>query len=601
LVVLAFTAFPVVVSADAPENIAHVLISSSSIDWLGSAAHDELTLTVQMPDGTNFTKTFNSAAAARLGVNDLPRPLQDGIYHYDLRLTPRIAPGVRQALANARAQNDDAAIKQIKNENSLNQEVVQSGVFSISNGSFVSSTSKESSSSAGSVAASAVRSTPSEGTAGADGTYNILANRRLQPKVTDVVTADDAIIQGSLCVGLDCVNGEAFGFDTIRMKENNTRILYVDTSTSTGFPTHDWQLTANDSASGGAEKFSIEDVTAATVPFTVTGSSPTNSMFVASNGKVGFRNSAPGLDLHITTGDTPAIRQEQTNASGFTAQTWDIGANEANWFVRDVTGGSRLPFRIRPGAPTSSIDIAASGNVSIGTASSNASYGKLQVFGANPGMLATFGTDFVAMSVFHDGARAAYMYNAYNDGSDKTFFGTNYSASTEFNVSTGLFSIKSTSVQNATGAAASLIERLSITPNGNIGINCNAPGSQLVIASGGGCSTPASSINAGSTQFTVTSSRTFKENIAEVDVPNILDKIEAVPVVTYDFKNDGPKDRMGLIAEDFHQVFGRGDDKHIDGQDVQMALWLAVQQLTEQNKALKERLATLESKVGHKN
>ena len=37
--------------------------------------------------------------------------------------------------------------------------------------------------------------------------------------------------------------------------------------------------------------------------------------------------------------------------------------------MRDVTGGSRLPFRIRPGAPTSSIDITADGNVGIGTAS----------------------------------------------------------------------------------------------------------------------------------------------------------------------------------------------------------------------------------------
>jgi hypothetical protein len=37
--------------------------------------------------------------------------------------------------------------------------------------------------------------------------------------------------------------------------------------------------------------------------------------------------------------------------------------------VRDVTSGSRLPFRIRPGAPTSSIDIAADGDVGIGTAS----------------------------------------------------------------------------------------------------------------------------------------------------------------------------------------------------------------------------------------
>jgi hypothetical protein len=78
------------------------------------------------------------------------------------------------------------------------------------------------------------------------------------------------------------------------------------------------------------------------------------------------------LDLHIATSDTPAHRLEQTNAGGFTAQTWDIAGNEANFFVRDVTSGSRLPFRIRPGAPTSSIDIAANGNVGVGTGSPDA-------------------------------------------------------------------------------------------------------------------------------------------------------------------------------------------------------------------------------------
>src|SRR5205807_2324822 len=152
----------------------------------------------------------------------------------------------------------------------------------------------------------------------------------------DVVTADDAIIQGSLCVGLDCVNNESFGFDTIRLKENNTRIKFDDTSTGTGFPNHDWQLTANDSASGGANKFSIEDITAVTVPFTVTGSAPTNSIFVDSTGRVGFRTSTPVLDLHVATSNTPAMRLEQNNSGGFTAQTRDIAGNEANFFVRDV-------------------------------------------------------------------------------------------------------------------------------------------------------------------------------------------------------------------------------------------------------------------------
>ena len=185
----------------------------------------------------------------------------------------------------------------------------------------------------------------------------------------DVVNADDVIVQGSLCVGFDCVNNESFGFDTIRLKENNTRIKFEDTSANAGYPSNDWQLTANDSASGGANKFSIEDITGARVPVTITAGAPTDSLFMASNGKIGFRTSVPALDLHMSTTDTPAVRFEQTNAGGFTAQTWDVAGNEANFFVRDLTGGSRLPFRIRPGAPTSSIDIAASGDVGMGTAS----------------------------------------------------------------------------------------------------------------------------------------------------------------------------------------------------------------------------------------
>src|SRR4051794_2053622 len=62
--------------------------------------------------------------------------------------------------------------------------------------------------------------------------------------------------------------------------------------------------------------------------------------------------------------NTPGVRLIQTSNGGFPPQTWDIAGNEANFFIRDLTGGSRLPFRIRPGAPTSSIDIGATGEVS---------------------------------------------------------------------------------------------------------------------------------------------------------------------------------------------------------------------------------------------
>lgn len=125
------------------------------------------------------------------------------------------------------------------------------------------------------------------------------------------------------------------------------------------------------------------------MPFTVEGGATTNSLFVDSTGRVGFRTSTPVLDLHVNTSNTPSIRLEQNSSGGFTAQTWDIAGNEANFFVRDVTSGSRLPLRIRPGAPTSSVDINASGNVGIGTASPGQ---KLDVIGGDIRVRRTDGT-----------------------------------------------------------------------------------------------------------------------------------------------------------------------------------------------------------------
>jgi hypothetical protein len=117
---------------------------------------------------------------------------------------------------------------------------------------------------------------------------------------------------------------------------------------------------------------------------TIRAGAATNSIFVDSTGRVGFRTSTPVLDLHVNTSNTPGIRLEQNNSGGFTAQTWDIAGNEANFFVRDVTGGSRLSFRIRPGAPTSSIDISADGDVGIGDASPEANL-HVEADSRNPG------------------------------------------------------------------------------------------------------------------------------------------------------------------------------------------------------------------------
>lgn len=189
----------------------------------------------------------------------------------------------------------------------------------------------------------------------------------------DQVFADDLIVQNSACVGMDCIDGEVFSFDTIRLKENNLRIKFDDTSTSASFPYVDWQITINDSASGGANKYSIDDITNAKTPFTIEANAPNHSLYVDDGGKLGLGTSTPVLDIHVTAGNTPALRLEQDNSQGWGAYVWDIAGNETNFFIRDVTGGSTLPFRIYPGAPSDALDIKADGKIGMGTSSPAAS------------------------------------------------------------------------------------------------------------------------------------------------------------------------------------------------------------------------------------
>jgi hypothetical protein len=198
----------------------------------------------------------------------------------------------------------------------------------------------------------------------------------------------DLAVNDSICVGFDCVAAETFGADTLRLKENNLRIHFDDTSASGSFPNHDWGLIANDQENGGLNRFSLENRTTGTLPFTVVGGAPNNAIWVDAQGRIGFRNSTPVVDLHPQTTNTPTLRLDQSNAGGFTAQVWDLAGNEANFFVRDVTNGSLLPFRIRPSAPTSSIDIGASGNVGFGGANALAKVEAIHNTPANSPQLA---------------------------------------------------------------------------------------------------------------------------------------------------------------------------------------------------------------------
>ena len=180
------------------------------------------------------------------------------------------------------------------------------------------------------------------------------------------VFASDVIVQGSLCVGVDCANNQSFGSDVIRLKEDTLRIGFNDTSTAAGFPANDWELTINDSANGGLDRFSITDITGGTTPFTVEAGARANAIY-AKDQFVGFGTSLPAEELHVMSANTPTLRLEQDGSGGLFPWVWDIIANSGNFLVADRTGGT-LPFKIVPYAPTNALVIAGTtGDIGLGT------------------------------------------------------------------------------------------------------------------------------------------------------------------------------------------------------------------------------------------
>ena len=541
LIAAAVVAVPLA-AAQKPASLAEASARGSVVDWTVLAAHQKAVLTVSVPDGSVVRSEFAAGTAptfSAFGADGATRP--EGVYNWELRLEPVVPADVQRKLAGARARGDEAAAQRIQRANGLDRTLVQAGSFSLRDGSFVADDLVEPRSPAA-------------------------ASKLGSVTAADQVIPDDLIVQGSECVGLDCVNNENFGFDTIRLKENNLRIHFDDTSTQAGFPANDWRLIANDSASGGSSKFSIEDSTSAKTPFTITAGAATNSIFVDSTGRVGLRTSTPVLDLHINTSNTPAIRLEQNNSGGFTAQTWDIGANEANFFVRDVTGGSRLPFRIRPGAPTSSIDISADGDVGIGTASPTA-----KVHVASTGSGATDGKLLVANTSGTNSGRE--MIEAINNGTSLIVLNNSNTAGNRW----------------AFGSAA----------GGTFLWDNQADAATEMSLDTAGNLTTTGTVNG-------VSSRTAKMDFVALDPKAMLSRLATVPISMWSYKADGPGVRhVGPIAEDFYQAFGLGqDDKHISFTDSAGVALAAVQGLNEvvQEKDqeisdLKSRLAQLEKIV----
>ncbi|HEV7518990.1 MAG TPA: tail fiber domain-containing protein, partial [Thermoanaerobaculia bacterium] len=215
---------------------------------------------------------------------------------------------------------------------------------------------------------------------------------------------------------------------------------------------------------------------------------------------------------------------------------------EANFFVRDVTGGSRLPFRIRPGAPTSSIDVSASGNVGMNNASPSRSLDISRAGVVDIGLQNTSGT------------------------SVRWFLQTDNDTNHTFKLSR----------EGGGGTVVTVDARQDAN-----GVTFKVDGS----------------IQA--TNVVFSSSRELKTEIAPLDGRQILARLDTLPIAEWQFKAEkNPVRHIGPMAEDFQQVFGVGtDNKHISATDANGIALAAIQGLHAQLKDRDQEIAELRTRI----
>ncbi|HLP58848.1 MAG TPA: tail fiber domain-containing protein [Candidatus Deferrimicrobium sp.] len=478
------------------QPVAAVMTGSSGIYFSPKVSYGQILLTVSAPDGTIYRKKFDSGGTPYLGLSEVCKnQIVDGHYTYELRVNP---------LEDARFR-DENADRQLKAEKPR-VALTQSGHFLVRGNSIVTS-----------------KGMPEQGQgiARPDYTYN-----------------EDLYVAGSLCVGTDCASPETWGYDVVRLKENNLSINFDDTSSTSSFPANDWRIVVNDTEDGGANYFAVEDSTSGDVPFKIEAGAPSNSLYVEDLGRVGLNTSTPATDLHIVDADSPAVRLEQDTTSGFTAQAWEVAGNEANFFVRDVTN-STLPFKIQPAAPSDAFCIKADGKVGVGT-----------------------WTPSFPMELNTTGINSSFVVKR-TDGA------TNF--------------VSATSTYAQFGAVSNHAVRILVNSAWKLSLNLDG---SLGMSNGATCTAGGVWTNA--------SSRALKENIENLSVDEAIATLTDLNPVKFNYKADNEEQYIGFIAEDAPELVATKDKKGMSPMDIVAVLTKVVQEQQKTITQLQEKIVQLE-------
>ncbi len=94
------------------------------------------------------------------------------------------------------------------------------------------------------------------------------------------------------------------------------------------------------------------------------------------------------------------------------------------------------------------------------------------------------------------------------------------------------------------------------------------------------------------------SDRNAKENFQPVDSQAVLEKVAALPLSRWNYKQDPTQQHLGPMAQDFHAAFGVGpDDKHITTVDADGVALAAIQGLNQKVEAQRNILEQKETEI----
>ncbi len=314
---------------------AEFLPESGALTWQVKVPFESATLNIRGP-GVLVKHQFAPAQTLRVApVTADGQPFPDGRYFWELSLRPVLSGPARQAIEQAQGSGSESERAYLRSSGLLPAaDLGVSGGFNLVDGAPVGS---------------GIEQAPPSG-----------------PGTLDDVIDDDLIVEGNVCLGgINCVNGESFGNDQIKVKDFLLGILFEDTS-SEPFPTNDWRIKVND---GNSEFFAIEDVETERIPFRIHPGVRDDAFVITGNissASVGIGTAVPLRTIHSVAGDSPSLRLDQDGSSGFEPQVWDLRGNESHFFITDATALT-IPFEIETGAPDASLLITEDGNIGLGT------------------------------------------------------------------------------------------------------------------------------------------------------------------------------------------------------------------------------------------